>query len=212
MAEEEDDVGFDAGEDDNNEEIDNPLAVSKSYYDTQPLGAIEDNIEAVDEIQLFINTAINVLTTSRYKNRINDICKQIYCFFAMIAYNANLGVGEMKAADHALKMHITYSDLVTNLALKEDWIEVFFSKWPKSELPIQYLDWADNKFRSGPKAIGKKTKEEALDAWINKEAKKYASSSSEVKLKVYFGAQLIDTAVKAAGVIKAHHNRYDILR
>lgn len=131
----------------------------------------------------------------------------------MMAYNANLSVGEMRYADHAIKVATTYTDLMANLHLKEDWTEVFFSKWPQSTLPADYLIWAEKKAATGPKTTGTaKEKDDALNAWIKKEAKKYdtATTTKDTKLKVFFGVGLIETAVKACGFIKQHLNRYNL--
>jgi hypothetical protein len=79
-----------------------------------------------------------------------------------MAYQANLTAGEMKAADHGIAMTTTYTDLISNLALKEDWHDVFFSKWPGDELPQEYNTWTEELFRHGTNG-----KDADLQKWID---------------------------------------------
>jgi hypothetical protein len=146
-------------------------AIAKNFFNFEGLGPIESDVVVVDEVEEFVVTAKAAIVTGK-KALINDIFNQIFNFFAVMAYQANLTAGEMKAADHGIAMTTTYTDLISNLALKEDWHDVFFSKWPGDELPQEYKTWTDELFRHG-----KNGKDADLQKWIDKEASKYSSSS-----------------------------------
>ena len=201
MAEEKKDN--DAFDDDDGLEPNSTLAISKNFFNFESMGPIESNVPVTDEIQSFIDVTMAATIIGAKKSVVNDLFGQIHNFFAVMAYNANLTSGEMRAADHGLLMTNTYTDLLSNLHMKEDFNEHFFSKWPDKKLPARYKIWCDDIF-----AQGKSNKDTALNSWIDKEASKYSSSSKDVKLKVYFGATLIADAIKAIGKIKAFHNRY----
>jgi hypothetical protein len=50
----------------------------------------------------------------------------------------------MKAADHGLAMTITYTDLVSNLSMKEDWHDIFFFNRAKNGKDAGLQTWVDN--------------------------------------------------------------------
>lgn len=183
-----------------NDQIDDNLAITKGYFDQSKLMPIDDICEPIDEIELFIITASDVIKDGK-KQACKDIFNQIRCFFALKAYDANLVMGEMKAADHAIKMKDTYEDLVNNLPLVSDYNELFFSKWPGGKLPDKYKIWIDDLFKDGPGS------DEKLEAYIAKNASKYRTATKEVKLKVYFGSELLKDAKEGASIIKTQHNR-----
>ena len=143
-------------------------AIAKNFFNFDGIGPIESDVVVVDEVELFVCTARAAIASGK-KAVINDIFNQIFCFFAVMAYQANLTAGEMKAADHGLVMTTTYTDLVSNLHLKEDWHELFFSKWPGDDLPQEYKTWADEKYNHA-----KNGKDAALQAWVEKDASKYS--------------------------------------
>ena len=205
MAEEGKDIdATEAAEADDNNAADNSssYAITKNFFDFEGIGPIDGNVVVVDEIESFVCTTRAIIASGK-KAPLNDIFNQIFNFFAVLAFDANLTAGDMKAADHGLAMTTSYSDIVNNLSMKEDWHNIFFSKWPDDKLPQEYLTWADEVFRHG-----KSGKDADLNKWIDKEASKYSSASKEIKLKVYFGHLLIVDAKKAVGKIKMFHNRY----
>ena len=144
-------------------------AIAKNFFNFDGIGPIESDVIVVDEVELFVVTARAAINSGK-KALCNDMFNQIFNFFAVMAYHqANLTAGEMKAADHGLAMTTTYTDLVSNLSVKEDWHDIFFSKWPGDELPQEYKTWADEKFRHA-----KNGKDAGLQAWVEKEASKYS--------------------------------------
>ena len=189
-------------EDNNMVENSSSYAITKNFFNFEGIGPIDGNVVVVDEIESFVCTTRAIIANGK-KAPLNDIFNQIFNFFAVMAYDANLTAGDMKAADHGLAMTTSYSDIVSNLSMKEDWHGIFFSKWPGDALPQEYLTWADEVFRHG-----KNGKDADLNKWIDKEASKYSGAAKEIKLKVYFGHLLIVDAVKAIGKIKQFHNRY----
>jgi hypothetical protein len=143
-------------------------AIAKNFFNFEGIGPIESDVVVVDEVELFVDTARAAIASGK-KAVMNDMFNQIFAFFAVMAYQANLTAGEMKAADHGLAMTITYTDLVSNLSMKEDWHDIFFSKWPGDELPQEYKTWADEKFNRA-----KNGKDAGLQAWVDKECSKYS--------------------------------------
>ena len=143
-------------------------AIAKNFYNFEGIGPIESDVVVVDEVELFVCTARAAIASGK-KALINDIFNQIFSFFAVMAYQANLTAGERKAAEHGLIMTTTYTDLVSNLHLKEDWHEVFFSKWPGDDLPQEYKTWTDEKFNHANNG-----KDAGLQGWVDKEASKYS--------------------------------------
>jgi len=200
MAEESKD--FDLNEEIDVAEISGSYAISKNYFNFEGIGPIESDIPVVDEVESFCSTMKSAFQVGK-KALLNDMFNQIFNFFAVMSYQANLTSGEMKAADHGLTMANTYMDLVSNLSMKEDYHEIFYKHWPGDEIPQEYRTWADDMFNHG-----KNGKDADLNKWIDKEASKYSSANRETKLKVYFGSTLINDAVKAVGKIKQFHNRY----
>ena len=174
---------------DSHSEIASNLAISKNFFNFEGIGAIESDVAVIDEVQSFVDTCTFAITTTK-KGLINDIFKQIFAFFALKCYDMNLTSGEMRTADYGLKMAGTYLDLIGNLPMVEDYQGHFYSKWPRGELPEEYKHWADEKFNHG-----KNGKDEGLDSWIANNADKYSGASKDIKLKVYFGDQVIKTAV-----------------
>jgi hypothetical protein len=173
---------------DGKEQEDGEFAISRNYFDFEGIGPIESDVEPCDEVQAFCDLVKDTLYHGK-KRALNDMFNQILTFYAVKAYDVNLSAGEMKVSDYALKMVATYKDLVDNLSLMDDFRDVFFSKWSNSKLPDDYAAWVQVKFENG-----KNGKEDALNAWVAKEAPRYASDSKEVKLKLYFGILLIQKA------------------
>lgn len=179
-----------------------PTAISRNFFDFEGIGEIEGDVPIVDEVKAYCDLVMETIFQGK-KAIQNEMFGQIFMFFAVKAYDVNLSGGEMKISEYALKMVATYQDLLENLPLKVDFIDVFFSKWPGGQIPEEYKAWAQQKF-----TYGKNGKDDALNAWVTKEAPKYALESKEIKLKLYFGAQLIQKASDAISTIKMFHNRY----
>lgn len=179
-----------------------PYAISKSYFDFEPVGPMDSDVEFIDEVQSFCVVAMEVIRSGK-KAAMNDIFGQILSFFAVKAYDINRSGGEMRIADCAIKMAATYQDLVSNLYLDQDFFELFFRKWPGHKLPEEYNAWVDKKIQ-----YGKSGSDDLLNAWITKEASHHSIATKEVKLNVYFGASLLKIAGDTIHSIKMFHNRY----
>jgi len=156
MAEEKKEVELEEGND--NDAGASNYAITKNFFNFEGIGPIEGDVEDIDEVQLFCQTAGDA-------SQINDICKQIFAFVAVKAYDANLTAGEMKASEHGLVMTSTYQELVSNLPMMEDFHEVFYKYWPGSdhELPHAFKDWSDAKFTKA-----KNGTDAGLNDWVSK--------------------------------------------
>jgi hypothetical protein len=108
----------------------------------------------------------------------------------------------LKQSDLALRMVSIYQDIFMNLSLKEDYQEVFFKKWPNAKLPEEYQNWVDLKF-----AHGKNGTAEGLNGWVAKEFSKYKTATEDIKLRLLFGATLLQLAAEARRNIQMFHNR-----
>ena len=175
-------------------------AIAKNFFNFEPLGPIDADVEVVDEIESFVQT-FNTVKLAKNKNPFNALCHQILNFFAMKAFDANLSGPEMKIADYAILMVDTYRDIVENLSKETAYKEIFFNKWlPDKALPTAYTTWVEEIYNKGPQNSD-------LNKWIDKHAQKFSRSTKEEKLKVAFGGKLINEAQTAKGQIQAHHNR-----
>ena len=122
------------------------LAISKVSFSTEGIGPLDSDVPVVDEIQAFCNLVLESIAYSKKKNNANSLFVQILQFYALLAYEANSLAGDMKGADLALRMTAVYQGMALNLHLKEEYLEVFFRKWPNGKLLDAYMNWVDSKF------------------------------------------------------------------
>ena len=131
---------FDAS--DNNLNI-GQYAITKNYFQFEPIGPIDSDIDPVDEVENFIITTRAIILSDKVSAK-NSIFKQILCFFATLAYNAVVDSGvEMNSVDIYLAMDLKYRDILDNLNMEEAYNEAFFSKWPDRVLPPEFYNWAE---------------------------------------------------------------------
>eukprot|EP01037_Dinobryon_pediforme_P018622 gene18622-18913_t len=140
------------------------------------------------------NPVTSLGTNTTYHNFADGFSHEVPKFevFGKVSGSDQKALRANLAADHAIKMKDTYEDLVNNLPLVSDYNELFFSKWPGGKLPDKYKIWIDDLFKDGPGS------DEKLEAYIAKNASKYRTATKEVKLKVYFGSELLKDAKEGA--------------
>ena len=78
MAEEKKEVELDEGND--NDVGASNYAITKNFFNFDGIGPIEGDVEDIDEVLLFCQTAGEAFRSEK-PSQINDICKQIFAFF-----------------------------------------------------------------------------------------------------------------------------------